>query len=658
MAAGKDSATTKERRPTSADGIIVVDKPAGMTSHDVVARLRRLCGTRAVGHGGTLDPMATGVLICGIGKGTKLLTYVSGADKSYEATIRLGISTSTDDADGEVTQALGADAATLGPLLDEAIATLSGDIMQVPTTVSAIKVAGERAYALARQGKEVRLAVRPVRVERFAVERVAADAIDEVADGQRRSIGVVDLDVSVTVSSGTYVRALARDMGAALGVGGHLTKLRRTWIGGVAGLPGFSIADAVPLADLATTGDKALARGEALPTTPLGAASARFLPTRQLTAAEVTDIGYGRFIEPSSLGDVAVAGITADGQLAALLNDVTQRGQLRAKPTVVFAPDRSHPGWGAGADGGAGPGSVVTFGSFDGVQRGHQALLGEVKRIAAERGLQSVALTFDPHPGVFHGSRPGLQLIQGVPERVAAVKAQGIDVVSVIPYEKEFAAQSAAEFVANYLVGKYGAKVVVLGSDARFGARNSGDLNVLRELGRQHGFEVVEFSGIGPGDGETRWSSTLARHAIAAGNMPQARQVLGRHHAITGIVVHGDHRGRTLGFPTANLADTTGAVPPDGVYAGWLTELPAGERWAAAISIGTNPTFTDAPERRVEAFVLDKTGIDLYGRRVKVEFAQQIRPTLKFDSVAELVAQMHADVAKVRALTAPPATGS
>ena len=706
----------RQRRPTSSDGILVVDKPQGITSHDVVARLRRLGGTRAVGHAGTLDPMATGVLVCGIGKGTKLLTYISGASKTYDATIRLGVSTDSDDADGLVVSALGAVVGVIEPQLGAAVAALTGDILQVPATVSAIKVAGERAYALARRGADVQLKARPVTVTAFKVHDVRQlnnhsrhyGLYPHLSAGNSRNshpinplcespgtpscghnplstadhschcgldpqsptceLPVVDIDVTVTVSSGTYVRALARDLGAALGVGGHLTRLRRTWIGGANGLPGVSLADAVPLAGLESLGDAAYVRGLALPTMPLADAAARFLPTRQLTTAEAVDVGFGRFITASECAGSNVAALSPDGRLAAILTDVEHRGQLRAKPAVVLTSATKSPA-----------GSVVTFGSFDGVQRGHQALLAQVKSIADEKGLKSVALTFDPHPGIFHGSRPGLQLIQGITDRVAALKAHGLNAVEVIPYNQQFAAQTAEDFVQEYLVNRLGAKVIVLGSDARFGAGRTGDLALLRRLGEQHGFEVVEFSGIGPGDGELRWSSTLARHAIAAGNMPLAHQILGRDHTISGVVVHGDHRGRTLGFPTANLADITGAIPADGVYAGWLTVLvdtaphlnsppnlcmtsnlsasnqtPGStahsqpSRWPAAISIGTNPTFTEAPERRVEAYVLDQTDLNLYVQQVQLAFVQQIRPTLKFDSVDALVAQMHQDVTKIR----------
>ena len=210
------------RRPTAADGVLVVDKPAGWTSHDVVGRVRRLAATRKVGHAGTLDPMATGVLVVGIGK-TRLLAYLSGADKAYTATIRLGATTLTDDAEGELLAVTGASGVSR-QAVEDGVRPLTGAILQVPATVSAIKVAGERAYARVRAGEDVQLAARPVTVSRFAVLATRPAQLDGTP--------VLDVDVEVVCSSGTYVRALARDLGAALGVGGHLTALRRTRVGG------------------------------------------------------------------------------------------------------------------------------------------------------------------------------------------------------------------------------------------------------------------------------------------------------------------------------------------------------------------------------------------------------------------------------------------
>jgi tRNA pseudouridine55 synthase len=306
------------RRPTAPDGLLVVDKPAGWTSHDVVGRVRRLAGTRRVGHAGTLDPMATGVLVVGVGRATRLLTYVVGADKAYDATIRLGVGTTTDDAEGEATARPGA-AGLPDAAVRAAVADLTGDILQVPTAVSAIKVDGRRAYARVRAGEEVELAARPVTVHRFEV--LAA------RPGQADGVPVVDLDVHVVVSSGTYVRALARDLGAALGTAGHLTALRRTRVGG------HALAAARTLGQLEAQAD---ADG-VLATIPLADAARATFPVRDLTAAEAADLGFGRWVAPSGTPGT-VAGISPEGDLVALLEDARRRGEDLARPVLVLAP--------------------------------------------------------------------------------------------------------------------------------------------------------------------------------------------------------------------------------------------------------------------------------------------------------------------------------
>jgi tRNA pseudouridine55 synthase len=210
------------RKGTGPDGLVIVDKPAGLTSHNVVSRLRRLAGTRRVGHAGTLDPMATGVLVIGVEKATRLLGHLALTAKTYEATIRLGQSTVTDDAEGEVTGTASA-AHLTSEALDKAIAELTGDILQVPSKVSAIKVDGQRSHRLVRAGEEFELAARPVTVSSFVVH--------DVRGAEQDGMALLDVDVTVDCSSGTYIRALARDLGADLGTGGHLTALRRTRVG-------------------------------------------------------------------------------------------------------------------------------------------------------------------------------------------------------------------------------------------------------------------------------------------------------------------------------------------------------------------------------------------------------------------------------------------
>ncbi|MEZ0494220.1 tRNA pseudouridine(55) synthase TruB [Kineococcus sp. TBRC 1896] len=286
------------------DGILVVDKPAGWTSHDVVGRCRRLLSTRRVGHAGTLDPAATGVLVLGANRGTKFLTHLVAHDKAYTATIRLGVATVTDDAEGEP---LG-DAVDATDVADDALAAaveaLTGPIQQVPSSVSAIKVDGRRSYARVRGGQDVDLAPRPVTVSRF-----------EVLD-RRFDQGFLDLDVVVEVSSGTYVRALARDLGRALGVGGHLTALRRTRSGP------FTLAEA-----------RTLEQVEAQPRVePLAAVARRLFPVREVDEREAGSLAHGGFL-PASGQEGPVGAFAPDGTLVALVGD-TPRG---AKPLLVLA---------------------------------------------------------------------------------------------------------------------------------------------------------------------------------------------------------------------------------------------------------------------------------------------------------------------------------
>ncbi len=296
-----------KKGPTGPGGLIIVDKPPGMTSHDVVARVRRLAGTRRVGHGGTLDPMATGVLVLGVERATKLMNHLILTDKTYLATIRLGIATSTDDAEGTVLST--ASAAEIEPAaIAAAISTLTGEIQQRPSSVSAIKVGGERAYARVRAGETVELAARPVTVERFELL------------GPPRHVGqCCDLDVLVDCTSGTYVRALARDLGDLLGVGGHLTALRRTRVGV------FTLEQALTLEQLAELPDPIAL--------PLPRAIAATMPVRVLRPDEASELTFGRTICLAGIEGV-YGGIAETGEAVALLREFDGR----ARPVLGFTP--------------------------------------------------------------------------------------------------------------------------------------------------------------------------------------------------------------------------------------------------------------------------------------------------------------------------------
>lgn len=293
---------------------------------------------------------------------------------------------------------------------------------------------------------------------------------------------------------------------------------------------------------------------------------------------------------------------------------------------------------------------VVTLGNFDGVHRGHAAVLERVVAEAAARNAKSCAITFEPHPlEVLHPERAP-ERITDLQERVRLIEKTGIDVLLVLPFDRELAAQTPEEFVRGCFVEGLNACAVIVGKDTRFGAKNSGDITTLRELGEQFGFDVLTLDDVGPG---VRWSSTQVRALLGDGRVDEAADALARGHRVEGVVVRGLQRGRELGFPTANLSqDAGGMVPADGVYAGWLvrtdddgveTPLPA------AISVGTNPTFENV-QRTVEAYVLDRDDLDLYGEHVAIEFVRRLRGNTRFESVDDLVVQMHRDVDQARKL--------
>ncbi|MFE0464656.1 tRNA pseudouridine(55) synthase TruB [Kitasatospora sp. NPDC058965] len=298
-----------KRKGTGPDGLVIVDKPEGITSHGVVARMRRLAGTRKVGHAGTLDPMATGVLVIGVERATRLLGHLMLTAKTYEATVRLGQTTITDDREGEVTAATPVTGVTR-EAIDAEVARLTGEIMQVPSKVSAIKIDGKRSYHRVREGEDFEIPARPTTVHSFTVH-AQRDAVAE--DGT----AVLDLDVTVECSSGTYIRALARDLGAALGVGGHLTALRRTRVGP------YEVAGAHTLEQLE----------EQLTVLPIAEAAAAAFPRWDLGEDDARKLATGaRLTAPGLDAGGPIAAFGPDGTFLALVEE--KGGQ--ARPVAVF----------------------------------------------------------------------------------------------------------------------------------------------------------------------------------------------------------------------------------------------------------------------------------------------------------------------------------
>lgn len=290
--------------------------------------------------------------------------------------------------------------------------------------------------------------------------------------------------------------------------------------------------------------------------------------------------------------------------------------------------------------------TVVTVGNFDGVHLGHASVVRRARAVADQLGIDRVVVaTFDPHPMAVlrPGSAP--MALTTLERRSALLAESGADNVLVISFTRDVASWSPEEFVERVLVGTLHAAAVVVGANFRFGHKAAGDVSLLAGLGRVHGFEV---EGIELDGGPQVWSSTYIRQCLADGDVAAAAQGLGRLVSIRGPVSRGEQRGRGLGFPTANVAVADVAAPADGVYAGWLTRDDTGVRYPAAISVGTNPTFDGVRDPRVEAYVLDRDDLDLYGVEVEVSFVQQLRPMVQYDGVEQLIEQMHDDVRRTR----------
>jgi riboflavin kinase / FMN adenylyltransferase len=293
--------------------------------------------------------------------------------------------------------------------------------------------------------------------------------------------------------------------------------------------------------------------------------------------------------------------------------------------------------------------SVVTIGNFDGVHRGHRQVLGQARRVASQMGVDDVvAVTFDPHPFAVLRPEHAPIMLTDMSERAELLGEAGADAVLVLPFDRKVAQWSPHEFIGTVLVTALRASAVVIGANFRFGHRAAGDLNTLIHAGKADDFTVV---GVALEGGPQVWSSTYIRNCLAAGDVAGAAEALGRPVVVSGKVEEGDRRGRSLGYPTANVPIAVAStVPADGVYAGWLMRDAADEKLPAAISVGTNPTFPGERARRVEAYVLDREDLDLYGCQVDIEFKTRLRSMVSFTTAVDLAAAMAEDVRRSRAI--------
>ncbi len=295
--------------------------------------------------------------------------------------------------------------------------------------------------------------------------------------------------------------------------------------------------------------------------------------------------------------------------------------------------------------------TVVVIGNFDGVHRGHRSVIGRARALADERGVPLVAVTFDPHPMAVLRPEHAPSMLTSLHERALLLAGCGVDHVYALPFSREIAAWSPDDFVDRILVDGLHAAAVVVGANFRYGSRASGDVATLRASGDRRGFDV---EGMPLDGGPQVWSSTYVRTCLTTGDVAGAAEALGRLYAVRGVVVEGDRRGRELGYPTANVPLAPGrAAPADGVYAGWLTRSDTGERYPAAISVGTNPTFAGERDRRVEAYALDRDDLELYGVEVEIAFVDRLRGMVRFDGIEPLLATMADDVRRTRELLTP-----
>ena len=620
------------------DGVLVVDKPVGPTSHDMVDLVRRLTGVRRVGHGGTLDPFAAGVLPVFIGRATRLVEYHMADDKAYRAMIAFGATSTTDDLDGELT-------VTDGPAPDQAaveaaLAPFRGRISQVPPDHSAVRVQGRHAYELARGGERPALSARQVEIQRL--ELVAWDDADPARP---------TATVEIACSAGTYIRAIARDLGAALGCGAYLVALTRSQSGPFT-RDGAHVPDAIRAA---------FATGRGAEPPAAGRRRSRRLPERGPRRQAISRRSSGArscgrrpaapaVVEPSVPGSTQGRPLPGPRRQRSPGRDRAARGRpappgegARRAGIPSLSVERHARLEALAAD----LRSVATIGAFDGMHRGHVALIDRLVREARQRGTRG------GRGDLRATSRSGpaghaAELLCDPAERDARLADLGVDHLVVERFDADLAAQTAETFVRRLNAG--GRLVALLMTEASaFGRGRGGTLSSMRALGAAEGFEVVEVPQRRAG-GEVISSSRI-RAAIVTGRLAEARRLLGRSYAVTGTVVHGDGRGRALGFPTANLAFAAPvALPPDGIYAvhvDWGGEpTHPSRRKDGVASLGVRPTF-GVGARVLEVFLLD-TDEDLYDLRLRVTFVRRQRGERRFEQVGQLVEQMERDVVRAR----------
>lgn len=599
--------------PLTPSGVILVDKPQGKTSHDVIYALRKMTGIKRIGHAGTLDPMATGLLVVLIGTATRLSDILSSRDKQYEATITFGSTTDTDDAEGNTLEQRPVPQELFdADFAQSFLAGLVGKQDQLPPKFSALKVEGKRAYDLARKGASFALKLREIEV-------LSAELCDTNEHNKTWTI-------RVHVSKGTYIRAIARDIGESLGCGAHLSGLRRI----ATHHDVFRIENAHTLEELKELCDEQAGISQAF--VPLNALGLSQEPSLYCRDEDVLCGRYQFLVDaedalPADRPDIALWSF--DERLLSLGSYKTEDGArklrdgaflYRIRPSLVFPGGILGPNIGD---------SVVTLGVFDGVHRGHQALLQATVRKARELNLPSVACTFDPSPKQHFGKQSVQDQLCSLEKRIAYIKKQGIDYVFILPFTDEFSRLSGEEFLETLARSRCVPRALILGKDFHFGHRGLSTAETIAPYAHEHNISVETFELIE--EQQQRISSTSVRAALLAGDIAHACELLGHEYAIDGFVVRGEGIGHTLGAPTANITPSQEIVVGEGVYAAHVAI--GSDSYNAALFIGT--PRDESQKRTVEVSLYDFEG-DLYGATVRVTPLKKVDDVSRYNSFEEL----------------------
>lgn len=624
------------------NGILLLDKDPSWTSHDCVGKLRSITKQKRIGHAGTLDPLATGLLVVLLGSATRLSDYLISDDKEYEVQIRLGQATDTDDSEGSIISETATESClyTQG-FAGEVLSSFVGDSLQIPPLYSSLKKNGKIAHREARKGKSLDILPRPISI--YDIKKVVVDH------------NLNTWSFTVACSKGTYIRALARDIGDRLGVGAHVVSLRRTKSGI------FSIRDAEKIQNFEYLSLSELSHhlypiekvfDEHLVLSDEFSTSGKFLSISKYSKYEEFK---SHFLDTSALNDCLnpqpeyrakvdsesheqkmrhmqqYNAYSSDKRLLGFFKTCSEDTE-KVVPKVIFPNGIQGPNF---------DDCVAALGVFDGVHLGHQALLSRLKEKATELNLPSLVITFDPVPEKVTNNAASLSLLTSLNERIALIKSFGIDDVLVIPFTASLANLSAEDFVDRALFTRCNPRHLIVGENFRFGRDAKSDSYNLKQLVESYGtcLEVCELTA----DQQTYFSSTRVRYALSEGDVKTAARILGRLPSLCGLVVEGEHLGRTLGFPTANIQLCAPHPIGEGIYAA-KTKI-RGLSYHAALFVGSPREANNKKTFEVHIFDLAE---DLYGEFLLVEICEKTSYPQSYETFEELQLGIEREIKIIR----------